>query len=186
MKEIGLIFKAEMVQAILAGRKTQTRRLKFNGKPGDLIWVRESWADTNGESGPMISYKAGGDRFLSDDAWPIEYERYPGGLFATWSADLRRGEDGRWRPSIFMPRWASRITLEVVEVREQRLQDISTGDCRDEGVTVEDCLKYAFQQDEEGAPYRLAFRGLWDKINGKRASFESNPTVKAVTFRRVK
>lgn len=86
-------------------------------KNGDRLWVRETWADTNGESGPMISYRAGGDRFLINDSYPVDYSRYPGCNFTMWAGDLRRGEHGHsWRPSVHMPRWASRIILSVVNI----------------------------------------------------------------------
>lgn len=103
----------------------------------------------------------------------------------------------RWRPSIHMPRWASRLTLHVTDVRVQRLQDISEDDARDEGIeAVYDpssadgapaWLDY-FDQDRAfgglGAP-RLSFRSLWDSLNADRAPWHSNPWVVAVTFRPV-
>lgn len=86
-------------------------------KNGDRLWVRESWADTNGESGPMISYRAGGDRFLVCESHPVDYSRYKGCNFTMWAGDLRRGEHGhQWRPAITMPHWASRVTLSVVNI----------------------------------------------------------------------
>ena len=83
-----------------------------------------------------------------------------------------------WRPSIHMPRWASRITLEVTGVRVEQLQDISEADAKDEGITTP-CYP-----DEGGASYALAYRFLWDSINGPGA-WERNPFVWCVSFRRV-
>ena len=73
-----------------------------------------------------------------------------------------------------MPRWASRITLEITEVRVERLQDISEDDARAEGVEYEDCW----------TTYRQAFEGLWCKINGS-GSWDANPWVWVIEFRRV-
>lgn len=149
------------------------------GVPGDRLWVRETWADTNGESGPMISYKAGGDRFLIDDSSPVDYSRYPGCQFTMWCGDLRRGAPGHsWRPSIHMPRWASRITLEVTDVRVQRLQDISEEDAEAEGAIC------AYKNNEPQS-YIDAFHALWDSLNAKRSfGWDADPWVWVITFRR--
>jgi hypothetical protein len=95
----------------------------------------------------------------------------------------------RWRPSIFMPRWASRITLEVTEVRVQRLQEVTEDDALAEGVeplkhiAPDQPLLTGGTAGEQ--PHRLAFSVLWDSINGERASWVSNPWVWAVSFRRL-
>ena len=176
MKEHPILFSGPMVRAILEGRKTQTRRvMKLNmdggvyseprcpdGVPGDRLWVRETWADVR---------------------WMQEPEHFPNGVSyrADCSADslkLAEHYGVRWKPSIHMPRWASRITLEVTEVRAQRLQDITEEDARAEGVN---CAVGGFITTN---PVN-AFHGLWDYINGKRAPWDSNPWVWAVTFRRV-
>lgn len=171
------------------------------GVPGDRLWVRETWADTNGESGPMISYKAGGDKFLIDDSYPVDYSKYPGCQFTMWCGDLRRGAKGHsWRPSIHMPRLASRITLEVTGVRVERLQDISEEDAKAEGAK-----KYMWYQPD-GRPesesrylggkeqfikdhipvYRNGFATLWDSINAKRGfGWDENPWVWVIEFRGV-
>jgi len=102
---------------------------------GDRIFVQEEWADTNGESGPMVSYRSGGDKFLVEDSYPVDYSRYPGGHFAMWCGDLRRGEPGHeWRSAKSMPAWAARTWLEITEIRVQRIQEISEGDSIAEGV----------------------------------------------------
>lgn len=145
------------------------------GGPGDRLWVRETWYDDfqNGEQNPAgIYYRADGE--------PHEqgFEDLDG--FA-------------WRPSIFMPRWASRITLAVTAVRVERLQNISEEDAKAEGVTP-------FAHDPEGdcwtalppeRKHRTAFEYLWGEINGwqgepkARAPWASNPWVWVVTFQRV-
>src|SRR5690606_32135130 len=105
---------------------------------------------------------------------PVAYRAdYPDGLHL-----------GPWRPSIHMPRWASRIDLEVTGIRVERLQEITPGDAHAEGIEADtrDCRV-------ECLPRMLVdrFADLWDKINGKRegASWEANPWVWVVEFRRV-
>ena len=182
-KERPILFSGPMVRAILEGRKTQTRRVvKFDpcpssyamvshydglgnvvltdgsylrcpyGQPGDRLWVRETWAHR---------------RWMLGDASPD-----PTTVYRADSDDLR-GCD-RWRPSIHMPRWASRITLEVVSVRVERLQDISEEDAMAEGV--------ALAENYRG---RLAhFAGLWEQINDL-GSWNANPWVWVVEFRKL-
>jgi hypothetical protein len=96
----------------------------------------------------------------------------------------------RWRPSIDMPRWASRITLEIVGVRVERVQDISVGDCRREGVEIlrcgcDVCATTSAVCPADASEYVLSFRELWDTINGERAPWDSNPWVWALTVRRI-
>lgn len=134
----------------------------------------------------MVLYRAGGaDRYLTEESYPVDYSRYPGGRFTMWYGDLLRGEPGHaWRPSIHMPRWASRILLEVVSVRVERLQEITEDDAVREGVTP-------FRANPEGdcwtdGKHRTAFNYLWNEINGwSPNSFDSNPWVWRVEFRRV-
>lgn len=219
MAERPIIFSAPMVRAILAGRKTMTRRLAWRlgspsasaknpyrernrvtadgsiercfeiwspwmrTNPGDRLWVREAWSDVNTESGPALLFRADGNyRWCDEDAYPVEYERYPGCIFATWGADLLRGVDGRWRPSIHMPRWASRITLEVTGVKVERLQDITNEDALAEGA-LESELPYVGAMTCDQA--RVAFSLLWDSLHGK-LSWEQNPEVVCISFKRVR
>ncbi|MCC6454470.1 MAG: hypothetical protein IT328_05965 [Caldilineaceae bacterium] len=183
MTDRPIIFSAEMVRAILEGRKTQTRRVikpqpdhfhKFSDgilrpqiglreieclyKPGMTLWVREAFTGDwrgNGQPSPtFINYRA-------DSEIPEQYS-----------------SNAYWRSPIHMPRWASRITLEVVSVRVERVQDISDDDAVEEGVdrTNTSIPTYAIQR----------YRKLWDTINAKRGySWESNPWVWAITFRRL-
>jgi hypothetical protein len=181
-----ILFSGPMVRAILEGRKTQTRRvLKWQYAPatgarfiphaggwqwlfeggcgsaypgdqgalgrcpfgivGDQLWVRETWAKA-GEVGDEIEYRA----------------------------DNHDPAAAKWRPSIFMPRWASRLTLEVVGVRVERLQDISDADAMAEGI----------QHLYEWAAFpRRTFQNLWDSINAERAPWASNPWVWVVEFK---
>lgn len=156
------------------------------GNPGDVLWVRETWADTNGENGPMISYRAGGDRFLVDESYPVDYSLYPNCQFSMWCGDLRRGSEGHaWRSPIHMPKWASRIRLKVKSVRVERLQDITEEDAVAEGIERPETLKASDVDVWEGAEKRLfdalnqpvdQFRRLWESIHGP-GSWDANPWV---------
>ena len=121
------------------------------GYPGDRLWVRETWAPEREGTG------------CPDDTGTLYRATDPG-----WD-DENTGL--RWRPSIFMPRTASRILLEITHVRVQRLQDISEDDARAEG-----CEPFAYPRDR--------FHGLWDTIHGSGA-WHANPWVWALTFRRI-
>jgi len=203
-KERPILFSAPMVRALLDGSKTQTRRaLKVRcqeigerddgsrwpwsehpdnagdhwhacpyGQPGDRLWVRETFSDIYGAGGDEVRrkqevmYRANGET----DPYVI---------------------GGRWTPSIHMPRWASRILLEIVSVRVERLQEISADDCRAEGVEsheVRQFMLYGASPAERAAIYRDAavgpYRGLWERINGG-GSWDVNPWVWVVEFKRV-
>lgn len=144
------------------------------GQPGGRLWVRETWA-LDAYTGDMqfcIKYGAGGDNYVTErngsDEWVPIYRRYMDGCGETddsW---------GRWRPSIHMPRWASRLTLEVTGVRVERLQDISEPDAKAEG--VEQLARSV------GTNYRGAFQHLWDSLNKDRAPWESNPWVWVLSY----
>lgn len=201
MTERGILFSAPMVRAILAGTKTQTRRAvkwpllsssdgskrrifvesdaaEINGllrdpsrhpcrrgfcpygQPGGQLWVRETWARDD-EDG-AIMFRADLGRDINADAW--EQGRVDG---------VPRY---RWRPSIFMPRWASRITLEVTGVRVERVQDISRGDAMAEGCP--------FANMARGDDPRHWYAELWGSIHGP-GSWDANPWVWVIEFKRV-
>ena len=191
MKERGMIFNGEMVRALLDGRKTQTRRpMKFPvhdknlgcelagnelagelsagnylnsefGKPGDRIWVRETWARYNiDQNSHDIAYRA-----TTPADWP---------------------EEGRWRPSIHMPRWASRILLEITDVRVERLNAISEEDAQAEGMELTGWRPTYSDPDSGGevmTPYDN-FAELWSSIYGD-GSWQANPWVWVISFKRV-
>ncbi|WP_434218800.1 hypothetical protein [Escherichia coli] len=188
ISERGMIFNAEMVRAILDGRKTQTRRpIKWKqtrfteigeredgskwpwsedaehacdfwhpcpfGAVGDRIWVRETW----NKYGGLLTYRADHD----------------------WIGDMRKEKvcTAKWVPSIHMPRWASRILLEITDVRVERLQSITLGDiCKEVGCGLYDFrpATYGFQVWEE----------LWESIYGEE-SWKANPWVWVIEFKRV-
>ena len=199
MKERPILFSAEMVRAILAGNKTQTRRVikpqPFRngfqatkkavydsrhpafikdrcpyGVPGDRLWVRETWLNAGVEI-PGCKPDEIWYREDEDEAFAISCEPH----------DQRP----KWRPSIFMPRWASRITLEVTGIRVERVQDIIEGDIRSEGV---ECPEHDFHSGfcaGECSSLRGAFRTLWDSINKKRGyEWDVNPWCWVISFRK--
>ena len=190
MKERPIIFSTDMVKAILEGRKTQTRRVikpqpdrVINGVPfeylghkyhdasdraircpygqvGDRLWVRETWATQK-----------------SIDRFSPSYIGNAATVPLWYKADAVNGRSfiglGKWRPSIFMPRWASRITLEITEVRVERLQEITFEDFKKEGIEMD-------------GSWDGSFARLWDSLNAKRGySWESNPWVWVISFRRL-
>ncbi|MFK1422380.1 hypothetical protein ACP0JX_16525 [Pseudomonas aeruginosa] len=163
------------------------------GEPGDRLWVRETWTDVNMCGAPALAYRADEDirdlmeepGFL-DDRGAFNYDDprvkpYP---FACWYAEL---DQARWRPSIYMPRWASRILLEITAVRVERLQDISEEQALAEGVRGEPC-DHARQACADigcwGDTAKGAFGFLWESLNGE-GSWAANPWVWVVEFKRV-
>jgi len=192
-----ILFSGEMVKAILDGRKTQTRRvikpqppygigLDFDpedeyayyytrgdvgelrtirnpyGQPADLLWVREQWKATG----------------LFADMKPSKTSACGRFAYRADSVTLERDVSILWRPSIHMPRWASRITLEVTAVRVERVGEISLEDAAAEG----DPRPLSASENDSVT----WFQHLWDSINAKRGySWDSNPWVWVVEFKRV-
>lgn len=178
MKERPILFSGPMVRAIIAGTKTQTRRpldrdklyngFAFDdpriaracpyGQPGDRLWVRETWAcDEYGrrhQSQGMVYYRADAESM------------------------------GTWRPPIHMPRWASRIDLEITAVRVERVREISEADaCAELGAPL-------VWPGPDPEPYRRdmigAFANIWDEIYSKRGyGWDINPWVWVVEFKAV-
>lgn len=142
------------------------------GKPGDRLWVRETWAV--GDSDPdevLRDQRRGSIVYAADltDAELAESKRVVRSVPEL--AKIYRGN--RWRPSIHMPRWASRVELEITDIRAERLQSISESDAQAEGVA------------QFGWPYVPTFMSLWDRVVGEGASWNANPWVWVVSFRRV-
>lgn len=137
-------------------------------RPGDRLWAREAWRTIS----------------AFDDTRPRELPRH-----APIFYEIERPENadyGRLRPGMFMPRWASRITLIVESVRVERLQDISEADARAEGPTWAEGPYFPNGVPEHTVPpgWRARFAHLWDSINGTRR-WEANPWVAAITFRAI-
>ena len=197
MKERPILFSGPMVRAILEGRKTQTRRVVKGLTPGHAHTGRSLtglgypasmgkwWAEfLHSEPGSPIyvacPYGQPGDRLWVRETWALHPDDGEAGVLwrATdpgWDAE---GTGLKWRPSIFMPRWASRIELEVTGVRVERVQGISEADAQAEGVA-------AVQGDPEDHVDPVdRFAQVWDGINGKRGhGWDVNPWVWVVEFR---
>lgn len=164
VKERGMIFNGEMVRAILDGRKTQTRRIMkvqpsdgfhptHNGYDLDLNahWYTPGVVDTKGYQQPAkkdvfgvadenegytCPFGSVGDRIWVRETFsPVPDHEEPAGCSAILYAADGNGPYGKWVPSIHMPRWASRLTLEITGVRVERLRDLSEDDAKSEGIT---------------------------------------------------
>jgi hypothetical protein len=170
IKETPILFQTEMVQAILDGRKTQTMRIckdlpcleigkgkkcKF-GQPCDLLYIKETFAHTDQlninpqDENYGIVYRADGQPWADYEGW-------------------------KWKPSIHMPKIASRIWLMIEDIRVERVQDISEQDCRAEGVS-----RGYWPSEESWGKY--GFEDLWVLINGEE-SWNTNPWVWVVKFK---
>ena len=160
-----------------------------HGKPGDRLWVREAHGIFSVDGSYVsVGYKARlpEGKTLADtdgglDVIPV-YDREQ----VYWAE--RHIDPDKWRPSIFMPRWASRITLELTGVRVERLNEITEEDAEAEGATP-----WEFDPDQPlttgeragDSPHRSGFAYLWDCINEDRATWKSNPWVWVEGFRLV-
>ncbi|MGI8601062.1 MAG: hypothetical protein ACR2KB_17550 [Chitinophagaceae bacterium] len=195
-KESPIIFSTPMVQAILDGRKTQTRRIikisprissdpnidlkKYYdemreyilsfcpfGTAGDLLWVREKWKENETPTGYPYHHYADDDVYTNKD-------------------------NEKWKPSIHMPKEACRLRLEVESVRVERLQDISEEDAELEG--AQPVLYHSLSQrmeviepshifyEQAYAKFQTGFKMLWQKINGQK-SWDENPWVWVILFK---
>ena len=223
MKERPILFSGPMVRAIMEGRKTQTRRVVKDvsadcelfidsgdgffqqcyrdnsgaihskswlskcpyGIPGDRLWVRETFAIATGPP-PDVPMDADNTAVVYRASWDVEVPETP--------------LDGAWKPSIHMPRWASRINLEITGVMVERLQEINCDDAIAEGTDWKTCptyqsvesLKEQVTASRVGRPYFPVltidyvggYKKLWESINGP-GSWDKNPWVWVVKFRRI-
>lgn len=202
MKERPILFWGAMVRALLDGSKTQTRRvvkwrdlqaglnLSFSGLevysyvPGLFTLEGRSRNSAESRSSPTrCPYGVPGERLWVREAWrapscvdDLTPSELPAGYSISFAADGGEQFNGRARPGMLMPRWASRITLEVTGVRVERLQAISRGDAMNEGCPFPNMAK--------GDDPRQWYRDLWESINGA-GSWAANPFVWCVSFRRL-
>ena len=198
-----IIFSTPMVQAILAGRKTQTRRIvkpqpssgirksvfvksgledghgreiKPRYQPSDILWVRETFCEVPYEHN-HVSIKGG----------YITIPKY------AYKADSERDYTGIWKPSIHMPREAARIFLRVTSVRVERLQEITAEDVIREGIEYSDSGPYHWHVLDTKLNAWInfhfhdeAFKHLWDSLNAKRGyGWDTNPWVWVIEFERI-
>lgn len=180
MIEHPILFSAPMIRAILSGIKTQTRRRykprhtdPYEGVTDGAPWWCDEYGDYHAVPCP---YGAPGDRLWGRETFVAGTFNGGGERWVRYrSTDWGQVPDGtKWKPSIFMPRWASRITLEVTAVRFQRLHDISDDDVAAEGLDLVNGDRR--KQD--------AYAELWDNINGP-GQWDKNPFVWAVTFKKI-
>ena len=204
VRERPILFSDRLVRAILDGRKTQTRRVVKTrpendtrvgpagdqahvaspealahcpfGAPGDRLWVRECFSlnHSGHVSHRGILYRA---TALTDRSHHGRWARCEDGRWFDFYGRPMTGQT-RWRPSIHMPKWASRITLEVTGVRVERLHEITDSDIDAEGLAT---------GDPRASFRRARFIWGWDEINANRrgCGWDMNPWVWVVEFRRV-
>ena len=178
MKERPILFSGPMVRAILDGRKTQTRQVVKNQ---ERAW--NFWRMFPTPSGDRFAFRCN----ITTHDLKCTYGQQGDRLWVreTWMDS--RGEDRRWKSPVTMPRWASRITLEVESVRVERLQEISEEDAKAEGIDGwhwdGDVLPFV-AANRHLHPAVLKYALLWQSINGP-GSWAENPWVWVVTFRRV-
>lgn len=207
MKERPILFSGPMVRAILEGKKTQTRRIVkpqpnvdklrhrwgMTLEKGELSWGRAPWRKLDPhnhfvEGTSKCRYGRTGDRMWVRETWHCESAI---GGFVRYKAS---GDDlhdlKRWKPSIHMPRWASRITLEITTIRVERLNEISEFDAASEGLDhalIESgtCGWNDLPTLDRTSPYKVkwAFKALWESINGP-GSWKKNPWVWVIDFKR--
>lgn len=239
MKERFVLLNSPMVQAVIEGTKTVTRRplnpqpelfiqagkhstYKYRGglyalelytensnildkcpfgKIGDRLWIRETWAPVNLYGEIAIAYKADGEvirvvenKSFQDEEGLINYEdpRLKNYSFSAWADDLLSGVEGNWKPSIHMPRWASRLLLEITNIKIERIQDISESDSLNEGIErvkvncSRDGIKTSYKDYEVDGITRNnpidSFRTLWKKTYGAE-SWDLNSWVWVIEFK---
>ncbi|KFJ11051.1 hypothetical protein DR66_2018 [Delftia acidovorans] len=208
MRERPILFSGPMVRALLAGTKTQTRRV-VKPQPdsthrGFPYWhvggYRASWCRSAADGGPLepsnpllCPYGQPGDRLWVRETFGHfeRNENFKPGCDVFYRADGDCLELEPWRPSIHIPRWASRILLEITSVRIERLQDISDEDARAEGM---ECMagdpecgyrNYLDKTDQDWTlSPRESFQSLWESINGP-TSWSANPWVWPLDLRRI-
>ena len=201
----GILFKPDMIQAIIEGRKTQTRRLikpqprgrvsimdsgtvvygersdyLQEAKPryhiGETVYLKEAWAEWIGTSEHLASGVISLEEAKNDIIYKLE--------FADWN---RQANGNGWvkKSVMMMPEWAARYFIVIEQVRAERVQEIIYGDCLDEGITAPDWNSPPFSslnRWEYVEFIKKQYRLLWNTINPKYP-FESNPWVFPYTFR---
>lgn len=205
MKERPILFSGPMVQAILGGRKTQTRRVVnpqpdwiaevtktlCNPSSGPFVWPIGSLGQQCGCPIAKMKYGVTGDRlWVRESFTPRYFDDGRPGYKADWTSGAAEYvTEPKWKPSIHMPRAISRISLEITNVRVERLQDITLADLEAEGVTNSDewleyLERYAAVASTECSreTEHQYWAQRWDNINGKKHPWSSNPWVWVIEF----
>ncbi len=207
MAEHPILFSAPMVRAILSGAKTQTRRVVKGVPPGEVIYTGAmidfaGWVDIVAREGSArirCPFGKPGDRLWVRETWSTctqGFDTPEESTFPVYRADTDRPTPKRWIPSIHMPRWASRITLEVTGVRVERLHALGEADAIAEGMPADAGNRPIRGREEAllaGGPLsvlpgsltaRECFAMLWNKLGGAGA-WDANPWVWVIEFRRL-
>lgn len=190
MNERPILFSTPMVKAILDGRKTMTRRV-MKPQPEEGAYLHHYEDDGIAFANPCVFHKyryVVGDRLWVRETFHIVP---PNMIF--YKTDPENKAKTGWKPSIFMPRCASRITLEITSIKVERLQDITEDDAIKEGIPD----KYSSYSNEyqiwsesrkkylSGHTAIKVFEQLWNSINGKKYPWAADPWVFAIEFKRV-
>jgi len=195
-----ILFSTQMVKAILEGRKTQTRRIIKPQPPETVMNPVHLANDVLSPSGysfisdefgeiPIKSKYKTEDILWVRETWVWEGEtKYTDIQQIGWffyKADFNEGEGPtKWKPSIFMPKEAARIFLEVTNVRVEKVQDISEEDAMSEGINLPNYAEQAIKDVKYPEPSEI-FMELWDSINGKKYPWSSNPWVFVYEFKKI-
>lgn len=197
-----ILFSTEMVKALLLGQKTQTRRVIKPQPDDDGLWNDtdlprslqsnlKGWNGTVNETGESKEFRCPygqvGDLLWVRETWRIDGHTTKCYLY---KADLPVFSGGvKWKPSIFMPRYACRLVLRITNIKVERLQSISEEDARREGVKYDLSLEFNQYLNYEKGIYQCpsaveSFKSLWSEINGEK-SWSENPFVWVIQFERV-
>lgn len=167
-----------VIHPVILGNGQMVSIICPHGKPGDRIWVRETFC-------PVDDTQYGGEKWVDYRATPKFEASHPAG----WDSAPNDAEALKWRPSIHMPRWASSILLEITDVRVERLNTISEKDATAEGVPPAGSFLPDYPgifQTPKGdyATAKVAFQRLWESIYGEE-SWKANSWVWVIEFKRV-
>lgn len=204
-----ILFSAPMVLSILEDRKTQTRRIVKPQPQWDGKWFSWDGHAPNSKYGACGGNGLHAVQWMSsscpygragDSLWVRETHTIVGSIDPGWVIYRASGYENecrrhkfdspppettiKWKPSIFMPRWASRLTLRIANVRVERLHDINETDILAEGVTVDRVAKWCNTPWSSMPTLHHAWQVLWEHINGHE-SWAANPWVWVIEFKRV-
>lgn len=199
-----ILFRAAMVNAILAGRKTQTRRVvkpqppkgwevQFPGPASTAArhvnWMADGFKQKRWGDPIKCPYGGVGDWLWVKEQWMVnltaDREARRADKVRYRATDNHASSDGMgWRSPLFMPKWAARLWLEITDVRVERVQEINEADAEAEGVDATCSEREWLGNRSHPRTFRCGYEILWDRINGKTHPWKSNPWVWIITFNR--